>query len=79
MREQFAEEHGLSYSGHALKLFKRAWQALIDERVAVVRAEIGDEDDEELLDGADTAATGEVEGATPRYAHASQPADVPVD
>lgn len=79
VREQFAEEHGLSYSGHALKLFKRAWQALIDERVAVVRAEIGDEDDEELSDGGDTAETGEVEGATPRYAHASQPADVPVD
>ena len=68
VRDQFAEEHGLSYSGHALKLFKRVWKALIDERVAVVRAEIGD---------GDTAGTGE--GATPRYASASQPADAPVD
>ena len=78
VRDQFAEEHGLSYSGHALKLFKRVWKALIDERVAVVRAEIGDE---ELFNGGDTAGTGE--GATPRYAsegtHASQPADAPVD
>ena len=72
LRKRFEEEQNLSYSGQDRERFKAAWDALVDERLAVVRAEIGDEERAET--GAD---------ATPRYASdgtqaSSQPADAPV-